>query len=961
MSPCGAAVRRSVIAVLIAAMLALSAPLTALAQDAADAPSTRWWTQRRGNADRSGSVDVEPLRAAPVTVWRVEFEHDLASRPVIWGGHIYIVVGSGRHRRLRALRLETGAEVASATLKGSGPVELVTHRGIVVAREAAGVTAFRHRGARFQKAWHVASEYEDAYDGAPCVAWGSVWLPMDGSVTRRFDVQTGERLDTRFQSEALLSVCTSHDDRLTLGATIGTHPRQRGIFLYLELRGLDNELARTVFALRGDDTPICEVASYDDSEDDASFTAVQLATGRRRSWLVTSLCDFEGKSGVASPGVLVMPDGSVVLSPIATPPAVHRGVAFGFTRAGDLVAVDATGAQRTLLTSDNRPRGALPSAPTLARGVLLFRNWAADIESGRVLWVAPDLDVAESLIPAGDHRAIGFTSAALIGLADVSIVEAELLQSTAVVERREVPQDVPGVLRLDGTFVPGTWAFVDGGDVEVSAPDGGVPARVSREHLACAGGGETDTTCDDPMRVVDAWRRIVDSHAQHAFVGLFRRLARERLLADARRTLAIAGAHGLPVETSDALEVLLAGKRPLKDPAARAPRVQRNEAKERAALVTTYLSGVAWCRERELDGAASCLLALAADVAPDDAETHRKLHALETALRPSGFDVARAPGAWMRWARELVPSGATPVSPSDPGRERATGIWREGTMVFRTRNVLFFSRVNDPETVGRCLRQAEGTVRALERLFPHRASEALDSQLLDVRLHRSRADYLAEGTGGASWSAGYYSPRDGVSRFFVKSAVDAAEPLGRGLFSTLAHEVTHHWIHRRLIGDQSSVATTPGYWVVEGIAQFVGDQAVEMGRRSDRLDDPTVPSIDAAAQVARGGKLIPMARLLAMPRLGFAGLDDDSIVTVDLRNNLGALRLSERSVFYEQAGALAFFLANRGGADGRRRFFEYLVAHYRGASHAEVWRELGFVSVEDLEARFVAWLHELTR
>ena len=129
---------------------------------------------------------------------------------------------------------------------------------------------------------------------------------------------------------------------------------------------------------------------------------------------------------------------------------------------------------------------------------------------------------------------------------------------------------------------------------------------------------------------------------------------------------------------------------------------------------------------------------------------------------------------------------------------------------------------------------------------------------LDGRLHKNRKEYLEEKTpdGGQAmpWSAGYYSPRENVSRFYVPGSGDGEGPVPLDLLKTLAHELTHHWLSMRWLGPGSrgGAAVLPGYWIVEGFARFMEDQAMEMGRRQGRLEVRCLRFEESASPRERG-------------------------------------------------------------------------------------------------------------
>ena len=83
------------------------------------------------------------------------------------------------------------------------------------------------------------------------------------------------------------------------------------------------------------------------------------------------------------------------------------------------------------------------------------------------------------------------------------------------------------------------------------------------------------------------------------------------------------------------------------------------------------------------------------------------------------------------------------------------------------------------------------------------------------------------------WTAGHYSPLDRVERIYLPADDDEF----RSVMNTYAHELTHHWLSMRWLGkgNMGRAAVVPGYWIVEGFARFIEDQAMEMGRRAGRL------------------------------------------------------------------------------------------------------------------------------
>jgi hypothetical protein len=327
-------------------------------------------------------------------------------------------------------------------------------------------------------------------------------------------------------------------------------------------------------------------------------------------------------------------------------------------------------------------------------------------------------------------------------------------------------------------------------------------------------------------------------------------------------------------------------------------------------------------------------------------------------LLPAGFpwkDDAQAGRLWIFWANRIVPAGAEFLPPGDPAWKKVTDApWNDGTIALRTRNLLFFSRSHDLEAVSGCIRNGEGAIRALDRLL-NGGRPSGRSDRLEVRLHRNRKDFDAEAGPDAEFLAGYYAPSERVSRFYVPEA-DSGTLLGRALNEVLSHELTHQYVEERWVSGDRSETNAPGYWLVEGIARFVEDQALEMGRRGIRFDDSTVSSLDCAAALARKRQLFPLERLLRISQADFARLDEEPRVSVALKHTIAEYELSDSNIFYEQSGSLVFFLLNRAGEAPRAAFVRTLRSYYEGKPTPPTGEQLGYASTAELEKAFLEFL-----
>ncbi|MDA1266431.1 MAG: hypothetical protein O2816_15230, partial [Planctomycetota bacterium] len=333
------------------------------------------------------------------------------------------------------------------------------------------------------------------------------------------------------------------------------------------------------------------------------------------------------------------------------------------------------------------------------------------------------------------------------------------------------------------------------------------------------------------------------------------------------------------------------------------------------------------------------------------------------ALLPEGFPWAEEPDAaqrWMTWATEILPAGATFLPVDHPEWEAVEGtVWGKDTIGFETGNLVFLSRSEDAAVVGRCLRNGEGTVRVLEGLLAATRSERGKIAPFRVRLHKNRPQYIAEDGGSAS-TLGYYVPREQVSRFFVPDA-DVSDPLGRQLHEVLSHELTHQYIAERWIGAADTVPRQEGYWIVEGFARFIDDQITELGRRGGpKLDDPTVPSVETMVALAEEQGWHPFEDLVDWTQTDFIRLPNHELMaSVRLRTTLGVRSLSPVGMFYDQGGALVFFLMHHRGAEGRAQLIEYMREYYEEGATQQGWEQLGFATAQELETAFLEFLTEL--
>lgn len=367
------------------------------------------------------------------------------------------------------------------------------------------------------------------------------------------------------------------------------------------------------------------------------------------------------------------------------------------------------------------------------------------------------------------------------------------------------------------------------------------------------------------------------------------------------------------------------------------------------------------CAKRKMKYAAAALLGDAAAAGVWTQEMHERCiewEPTEFPFTPSDEERSRL---FADWSREIVPMGGRFVLKDEAGGSPTLPVtWTQDVVALRTRNLLIRSRTTDPALVGECLRQGEATVRALEHLLG--VPDAFNDEPLEIRLYRDRKEYLEDTSGKRAmlWSAGYFSPGEAVSRFYVTRDEKTGKLEAFELYEVLSHELTHHWLERRRLRGSARFEHQPGYWIVEGFAKFVDSQAKGFQRGRFGFDDENGSTIRNAKMVRKANRLMPISKIVDLSQFEFASLPE-----------------SQLGVFYEQGGALVFFLMNRKGAEGRKALLDYMERHYAGKfwdlpppdpyGHKVVkpedgkpirqgWKVLGYDTPEALEREFLAFL-----
>lgn len=579
----------------------------------------------------------------------------------------------------------------------------------------------------------------------------------------------------------------------------------------------------------------------------------------------------------------------------------------------------------------------------------------------------------------------------------------------------KLPGDIDGVLLDDGRQIVGSFEEWANQRWVITPADGSKPVNVCVTQIVVAEkGGVVDQKGED-AEAAAVWRAAVGAAHCDALERAFDACAAASLVARARAALAQmkecgAGAQRL-AKLAAKLEGLTEAEVPASDPGTAAPapapdkaadpgesadpgaatepaapdlaaaaRARAGAAEEaaRAVRIDALGKGVDWCAKRGFVVAATSLVN---EIARLDAAREADMAARAKELMPEGFyfkDAKDAVAQWRMWADVLLPASAQFVDKADEDawRRLENKPWTDGaTLAFRTRNVLLFIRDMNPEVCGRALRLAEQTVRALQIFLNDGEPDVVTSDVsrLEIRIHKTRADYLSEeparGQKAEVWSAGYFSPSQAVSHFYVDRDKKGRPDLEE-LTRVLTHEFTHHYISARwmpqIIRAQGATATPggPGFWVVEGMADFVQYQSHRLDAGPPKFDDDFVAGNEVTAEARKSGlttRWLTLENFIDMRQNEFANLGDEPMGMVKLRRSKGVVGCSERSLWYAQASALTYFFLQKKGPEMRKRFVRYVSDHYAGNTRTPSWKTLGYASAAELEKDFDAFLRTVTQ
>jgi len=289
---------------------------------------------------------------------------------------------------------------------------------------------------------------------------------------------------------------------------------------------------------------------------------------------------------------------------------------------------------------------------------------------------------------------------------------------------------------------------------------------------------------------------------------------------------------------------------------------------------------------------------------------------------------------WLDWHLDVEATGARVGTGQEKAVVKARTQWRRDLHGVEAPPILLVTPVKDSYTVGRSLAYGRLACGVLAQLFATDTPVRKARHSLTVFLFESKKEYATtSGTGVQvedpkflEWTAGHYSPAEGVSRFFWHTDPDAE----RRIVGTCVHELTHHWLN-----EYNPRATNqhgpglPGFWIVEGFATFMEEGIYDVESGEWDLFNPRSHCLDVL-QALEPKQLIPWKALYALQQIGFRSLPAAQPQVVVLRWNLQPIGITPTRLFYEQAGATCQFLYHGENGKYRRALLDYVCSYYSG-------------------------------
>lgn len=932
--------------VLLVCLLALSGQGTASAEDGTADQPLGSWTQADGGPGRARSVATPPLTGPLEEAWVSKFEHTIVGQPLVWDGKIIVQTLSRRgHRELHMVDLATGKPSGKPLrIKASQDLLPALWRGRLAVR--AGESSFRvYRIGKRRLTRIFDRDLKKAQVKGLTIVGKRVYCQTQYGCMYFVNgtepaVQLGFGL---LRSNAVLHGDGANGVIYDSAGNAHLHyspldPRRSNELVFLGHHG-GRVPKRPAHVARSHDTVLVTLGA--DLELNAQGSANLVVVrweGPGHGWRLQTVLDVMGKPCA----------GEHYWAALIDEGREGRKLVRGPTR------MDQERRVAVLATRELHPELLESEHLTMAGDVLFVGRHRVNLDSLEIYDPLP-FEPTGAVVPVHDTLLASSGPKRLVALRERKSgdhADERLLGSGSQAE------PVPAVVVTKDGGVRKVELVWEGGGVSIK----GKPLVVEDALLVRADDGRI-VFAPSPDLAVEGFRHLIDQREARGYATLATNAvkARDPVLAARYAAAADDGGEGKSVSLwtrrrMEALERPGHNKPPIPERVAEV--LAEEKALKAASADLVWSSYVALGKDAPWSTRAALLRAVLTRV-PDHAKAADEVRAAIPAgvPLPDGFVAAD----WLLLADAVQTDPAQRADPQGPDRLAflfAKKTWRGDVTGIRSKNLLILTPKPDPAQIAACLATGELVCRTLQGLF---GKPNTDRAPLVLHLFPNRKAYIeASGGGGGqdsmlSMSAGHYVPGLSLSRIFLPAGED---PFGE-VFETYAHELVHHWLDARCPLPRTKNlrghdATTPCFWLVEGIAELFAEFAYDLRRGKVETANRRAASLDAVAH-APAERILPWKYLLSMDQRTFARLDTKVTVPVTLRWRAGLRReMTQVALFYAQSTAVAQYLFNK-SPKTREQLIELVRLYYEGSLKVgDVERVLG-VSLQELGRAVTAY------
>jgi len=326
---------------------------------------------------------------------------------------------------------------------------------------------------------------------------------------------------------------------------------------------------------------------------------------------------------------------------------------------------------------------------------------------------------------------------------------------------------------------------------------------------------------------------------------------------------------------------------------------------------------------------------------------------------------------WLDWHLEVEARGGQLLPEDHIELKKARAYWRHDAFGIECGPIQIVTGVREGKVVGRAIAVGLLVDRALASLFEGFPVQRRHPLPLRIFLFSSKAEYRStSGTGREyydparlKWTAGHYSPAEGLSRLFWETHPDAE----RRMLGACVHELTHHWLRERnpsyALNQIRRRADSPGFWIVEGFATFMEQGVYDLDAQTWELFNERGRSLDMIEALKRSSpkSLIAWPRLYGLSQKRFLALDRERKAPYARRWSLGFGKVSEVRIFYDQAAATCQYLFHAEQGKHRQALLNYVVDYYTGKAERLDPSVAFGLTAEELGTKVEEFAHAVAR